>query len=141
MHLRKNYFSVKIPTSTPEPEEISELFPAEPLNSYKNNSDSIIYESHRLAAMAPRTWLPFFPVVSNFKSSSAFKKSKVHSTTPIKIRRYVESILEYKGKSEKKQCRNYSSFVMAKQCSQRPKKMNFFKVKLLPILNEKKLVI
>lgn len=133
MHLRKNYFSVKIPTSTPEPQELLEIFPSEPLKPYKKNSDSIISESHRLAAMAPRTWLPFFPMVSNFKSFSAFKKSKVHSTTPIKIRRHVESILDYRDKSKKKHCRNYSSFVMAKQCSQRPKKMNFFKVKLLPI--------
>ena len=137
MEIRKSYFTVKIPTSIPETEECKPIEPILIKKYQKKEVNDIISLSYKLSAMVPRNWMPFFPCESRFKSFSALKKQRMptrESLTPLKLRKYVESVLDKKGfDTDKKHQRNYSSFIMAKECSNRPERKNFIRQRLIPI--------
>lgn len=137
MQLRKTYFTVKVPTSIPEREDIKPAKPIQIKKCQRKEVSAATSLSYKHSVMLLRNLIPFFSPDSRFKSFLAFKKPSLStrdSLTPLKLSKYVESVLDKKVFSiDKKHQRNYSSFIMAKKYSDRPKGKKNILQKLLPI--------
>lgn len=141
MRIRKTFILVKVPTSVPERIEprIKNPFLTE---RKREKQQSVISLDKRILQNKSNFWVKEFP-----SSQSLASERRVHgrsisvakcSASPVKLRKYVESILDkHLIKSQKSYKRNYSNLSYVKGVINSPPKNIYIRNKVAPMFRNR----
>lgn len=141
MNIRKTYILVKVPTSVPERAEPVMKRSVFTERKQQRHSSPISLEK-KIEPCKSKFWIKEFPINQSLTSEKRVHGRSYsvvkHSPSPVKLKRYVESILDKKLiKSQKSYKKTYSSLSYVKGVCSSPPKHMYIRSKLVPMFKNR----